>query len=229
MNEITLAVTDGRITTTSRQIAEHFGKRHTNVLRSIANLDCSEEFARLNFEPAHYNDENGQPRQEYTLTRDGFVFLCMGFTGKEAAAWKEKYIAAFNAMEAQLRLPFAKTINLREVMLCGGSNPSVPVPRDIQAALNRKAWTMAHSAYELCREYLARRVADTSEMGYPRFLHEENALKAIEGATLDAALIGRHYDMLRNAVVIADSLALVAQKNRDELAAVLHSECAEPA
>lgn len=31
------------------------------------------------------------------------MFLAMGFTGKEAAAWKEKFIALFNQMEAQLR------------------------------------------------------------------------------------------------------------------------------
>ena len=38
----------------------------------------------------------------FELTRDGFVFLVMGFTGPKAARWKEAYIAAFNAMEAQL-------------------------------------------------------------------------------------------------------------------------------
>ena len=36
------------------------------------------------------------------MTRDGFTFLAMGFTGARAAAWKEKYIAAFNAMEETL-------------------------------------------------------------------------------------------------------------------------------
>ena len=39
----------------------------------------------------------------YTITRDGFVFLAMGFTGKEAAQWKEAYIEAFNAMETTLQ------------------------------------------------------------------------------------------------------------------------------
>ncbi|ACY84441.1 antirepressor protein [Edwardsiella piscicida] len=36
------------------------------------------------------------------MTKDGFVFLVMGFTGKKAAAFKEAYIAEFNRMEAQL-------------------------------------------------------------------------------------------------------------------------------
>lgn len=32
------------------------------------------------------------------MTKDGFVMLAMGFTGKAAMAVKEAYIAAFNAM-----------------------------------------------------------------------------------------------------------------------------------
>ena len=32
------------------------------------------------------------------MTKDGCVFLVMGFTGKEAALFKEQYIAAFNEM-----------------------------------------------------------------------------------------------------------------------------------
>lgn len=32
----------------------------------------------------------------YRLTRDGFAFLAMGFTGKKAAAWKERFLEAFN-------------------------------------------------------------------------------------------------------------------------------------
>ena len=39
----------------------------------------------------------------YDITRDGFAMLAMGFTGKEAARWKEAYISTFNAMEAKLR------------------------------------------------------------------------------------------------------------------------------
>ena len=38
------------------------------------------------------------------MTRDGFCFLAMGFTGKEAGKWKEKYINAFNEMEKSLSI-----------------------------------------------------------------------------------------------------------------------------
>ena len=89
--------------TTSLIIAEIFEKEHKNVLRDIENLECSEDFHRLNFEHTPYvHPQNGQTYPAYRLTRDGFAFLAMGFTGKKAAAWKEKFLEAFNAMEAEL-------------------------------------------------------------------------------------------------------------------------------
>lgn len=98
-----LVVVDGQITTTSLQIAEHFGKRHKNVMQAIANLECSPEFTGLNFQPSEYTDATGRKLPCYRITRDGFVFLAMGFTGKEAAQWKEAYITAFNKLEAEVR------------------------------------------------------------------------------------------------------------------------------
>ena len=102
-----LAVVNGHATTTSNQIAEHFGKSHRSVLRAIGNLGCTPDFHLRNFAQASVEVEqpNGGTAKypAYTITRDGFVFLAMGFTGKEAAQWKEAYIEAFNAMEAALQ------------------------------------------------------------------------------------------------------------------------------
>ena len=98
---------NGQITTTSTQVAQHFGKTHKSVLRAIKNLECSAEYRERNFAPTvetRANPSGGAPIESpaYRLTRDGFVFLAMGFTGKEAAQWKEAYITAFNKMEAEL-------------------------------------------------------------------------------------------------------------------------------
>ena len=98
-----VSVQDHRAVTTSLQVAEKFGKLHKNVIRSIKSLDCSDKFNRLNFEPAEYIDAKGEKRIMYYMTRDGFTFLAMGFTGKVAASFKEAYIEAFNRMEAALR------------------------------------------------------------------------------------------------------------------------------
>lgn len=65
-------------------------------------MECSPEFNERNFAPVGYKDAKGEIRPAYRLTRDGFAFLAMGFTGKKAAAWKERFLEAFNAMEAAL-------------------------------------------------------------------------------------------------------------------------------
>lgn len=95
---------NGIPTTTSLVIAQAFEKEHKDVLRAIYNMECSPEFNERNFAPVGYKDAKGEIRPAYRLTRDGFAFLAMGFTGKKAAAWKERFLEAFNAMEAALLL-----------------------------------------------------------------------------------------------------------------------------
>ena len=92
-----------QITSSSLDIAAHFDKQHKDVLRAIRNLECSEDFNGRNFAPVKYKDEKGELRESFKITRDGFTFLAMGFTGKKAAAWKEAYINAFNQMEKRLQ------------------------------------------------------------------------------------------------------------------------------
>lgn len=100
-----VSVTDGQLTTTSRDIADCFGKRHDDVLKRISMLDCTPEFSARNFAAAEYIDSQNKPRVVYRITRDGFSFLCMGFTGAKAAQWKERYISTFNQMAEQLVNP----------------------------------------------------------------------------------------------------------------------------
>ena len=107
MNELVFRGENGTPMTTSLLVAEAFGKKHCHVLRDIENLDCSDEFTESNFGCCMKIRElaNGVKKQDryYNITRDGFTFLAMGYTGKKAAEFKEKYIAAFNAMEQQLK------------------------------------------------------------------------------------------------------------------------------
>jgi Rha family phage regulatory protein len=88
--------------TSSLKVAEAFGKRHGDVIRKVESLECSEDFSQRNFASAEYLDEQGKARKSYEITKDGFMFLVMGFTGKAAAQIKEAYINAFNWMAAQL-------------------------------------------------------------------------------------------------------------------------------
>lgn len=91
-----------KVMVSSRDVARVFEKDHKNIIRDVKNLECSEEFNALNFEPVEYRDAKGEKRPEYLMTRDGFTILAMGFTGKKAMQFKEAYIKAFNAMESAL-------------------------------------------------------------------------------------------------------------------------------
>jgi Rha family phage regulatory protein len=99
---------DGRVMTTSLVVAEHFGKRHKDVLRAIDDsiAEMPDDFHRRNFAPMirPVMIGKGAIREEraYRMTRDGFALIAMGFTGKAAIAWKVAYINTFNAMEAAL-------------------------------------------------------------------------------------------------------------------------------
>lgn len=102
-----LTVHDNQIRTSSLKVAEVFGKRHDNIIAKIKSLDCSPEFNHLNFKEIPVDVALGHNRTRkstaYEMTKDGFMFLVMGFTGKKAAAIKEAYINAFNWMAEQLQ------------------------------------------------------------------------------------------------------------------------------
>lgn len=114
----------------SLDVAEHFGKRHQEILYAIEGRKCScggdgcekcsgrgyQQLGILRddleistkshlskmFKKSSYKDDGGRNRPKYYMNRDGFSLLVMGFTGKEAVAWKMKYIEAFNRMEQLL-------------------------------------------------------------------------------------------------------------------------------
>lgn len=92
------------VVTTSNLIAEVFGKRHADVLRAIENLlpQLPEDTLR-NFAHTDFIDKNGESQRNFTLTRDGFTLIAMGFTGPKALEFKLQYIAAFNAMEKEVQ------------------------------------------------------------------------------------------------------------------------------
>lgn len=111
MNELILSENDfrgmvdaenGQPVTTSLRVAAYFKKEHGKVLRAVRKLSCSLKFRQANFGESSYINEQGKRQPMFTMTKDGFMFLVMGFTGEAAAAWKEGFIAAFNWMADQL-------------------------------------------------------------------------------------------------------------------------------
>lgn len=162
-----IAVIDGTPTTTSRDIAETFGRRHTDVVERINKLECSPEFNARNFSRVEYVDAKGERRTEYRITRDGFAFLCMGFTGAKAAQWKEKYINTFNKLADRLAVPrnpraslpkpppsTARSMPARQLALPAPA----ALPADIQAAIDARTGQLVGVAYTEIRQWLVDQV-----------------------------------------------------------------------
>ena len=102
-------VKNSQTVTTSEFIAQAFKKRHNDVLRNIDNLlaDIDPAFSAQNFRETEALRDNpltgGKTKSRaYDLTKDGFMLLVMGFTGKAALAIKIAYIQAFNQMAQML-------------------------------------------------------------------------------------------------------------------------------
>lgn len=109
MNELVFKGQNGQVLTNSLLVAEKFGKEHSDVLKSIDTLvckmaenQCEGYFADSSIE---IPQPNGGVRHSriVVMNRDGFTLLVMGFNGKKALKFKLDYIAAFNAMEKQLK------------------------------------------------------------------------------------------------------------------------------
>ena len=98
-----ITIENGQPVTTSLKIAELFRKQHKNVIQRIETLQCSSDFNRLNFKPIFYNDSYNRKQKGYEITKDGFAILVMGYNGKKAMEFKEKYINAFNQMATNMK------------------------------------------------------------------------------------------------------------------------------
>ncbi len=90
-NEFGLYIKNEEVFCSSRQISEVFGKRHDNVLKDIRELDCSDGFRLLNFIESSYVNAQAKCQPEYLITKTGFIFLTMQFTGELATRVKEEY------------------------------------------------------------------------------------------------------------------------------------------
>ena len=101
-----VTIQDRQPITTSKKVATKFNKEHSKVLRAVRNLECSKHFHEANFvliENQAVTHSSAINPKEYIISRKGFTFLAMGFTGKQAAVFKEEYIERFEEMEKKLR------------------------------------------------------------------------------------------------------------------------------
>ena len=104
MDDLVIQGCNGRDVTTSLIVSKVFGKEHAKVIRDIENLSCSDSFRVANFGEATFrNPKTSQSHRMIEMTKDGFSFLVMGYTGVKAGHFKEQFISEFNKREAMLK------------------------------------------------------------------------------------------------------------------------------
>lgn len=133
-------IKDEQVYTTSRIVAEKFGKRHDNVIRDIeatistineAQVIENKDFLKIEeikndyFTESSYVDSLGRTYKEYLITEDGLALLVMGFTGVDAMRIKLKFVAEFNRMKNIINNPaqvIAETGSLDALVAFGVTN-----------------------------------------------------------------------------------------------------------
>ena len=134
-------VIEGRPVTTSRIVAECFGKQHQHVMRDIRaliaqkpELEQSSNFGLLQ-ETVQVGNGGTKRVTIYWMDRKGFSILAMGFTGAKALDFKCAFYDQFERMEQQLH-PQCPVVRVRR-----------PINREQQNAIIGAINT---KAYEAC-------------------------------------------------------------------------------
>jgi len=195
----------------------------------MGTLGCSGEFNARNFAAVEYIDAKGERRLEYHMTKDGFAFLCMGFTGAKAAAWKERYIAHFNRMAEKLakkqqKQPPAHIEPAQSaIKQIANSSAQVPACQDhghidplnprnlpplpeglvwpdaLQHFIEHRTAELAMQAYPAIREYIRRHVAYTAYNSHGQWADLSKQLQALEAATLQEAFAHQQSQAIQTA------------------------------
>lgn len=128
-----ITVCNGLATVLTTNISAVFEKNHRHVLRDVEDIiQRTPEDRRGNFIPVELERPSNLGKgivkyKAYALTKAGFTFLAMGFTGEKADKFKWAYIDEFDRMEKALS---------------GESGPDYideAQQREIQKAVGRKA------------------------------------------------------------------------------------------
>ena len=102
MNNL-VEMVNGEARTTSNLIGEEFGVAHKELLRKLDNLAV--EISPMRFNKMYLKgtkEVRGRSYKNYSITRDGYMFLVMNISTKTANTKKLAFIDAFNEMEGHI-------------------------------------------------------------------------------------------------------------------------------
>lgn len=166
-------VIEGRPVTSSRIVAEYFGKKHSDAVRAIDSIIAKkpELLASRNF--AQWSEEveigSGAKRTVtgYWMDQKGFCILAMGFTGAKALEFKCAFYDEFERMKNELEAP--ATITPAEQL-------------QIQKAVARRAKTSSANYQTIYRAIKVRyKIAKYDQLPRAQF---EDCLRFIESVEL---------------------------------------------
>ena len=104
-------IKDEQVYTTSRIVAEKFGKLHKDVLEAIRTTLNEVESTGRKFPLSEmfietiYTDSTGRTLPQFLITEKGLTLLAMGFTGSKAMQIKLRFLDEFERMSRILNNP----------------------------------------------------------------------------------------------------------------------------
>lgn len=120
-------IVDGIPTVLSTNVAAVFEKRNDNVIRDIEEIlstlpeNRKDNFIETQIERPSNLGRGTVKSKAYRLTRDGFTFLVMGYTGEKAARFKWAYIDEFNRQQALLESQVLPPMQSERTLIAGDS------------------------------------------------------------------------------------------------------------
>ena len=197
-----LTIHDGAVMASSLDVADKFGKRHSEVLRAFHNMEIPEDWRLRNFVKTSYQDTQGKHQQSIDMTPNGFSLLGLSFTGKEAVVWKIRYIEAFDAMEAALRQhqQDQREIDVIEevrglpcIAFADKGWPPMPEVHDLPLPLALKHWhLMVAGRGAFGRNWISTKEAVQFSNNNPRLAEAIAAFKFRDPARGTTRYLGKH-------------------------------------
>ena len=112
-------------------------------------------------------------------------------------------------------------INAKSCLIDGLPELRHQLPLELSSAIDKKSFSMALEAYELCREYLARQIAHKCVMGNPSAINTSLAITVIDDASLGKALTHKFHSELDQSWKLAKSVAMLAAQYCENVTKVI--------
>ncbi|CAI6301626.1 Rha family transcriptional regulator [Bacillus subtilis] len=108
-----LIETNGQYLIDSRDVAEYIDKRHDHLLRDIKKyidvISTNPNLGSLDFfVPSTYQDNKGQVRPHYLLTKKGCEMVANKMTGEKGVLFTAEYVTRFNEMDHHLQTDYSQ-------------------------------------------------------------------------------------------------------------------------